>query len=363
MLRNDRVDVIAQATCNPLGLFNMKYIGGCVIFAMVVVSVRGSPQPPANPDANTRAKAVLRYFQSLETRSDKRLLSGQFSSYGDRAGLRLLDETHDRSGHWPAIFGADYAGHGGINIETANRSAIGYWQHGGLVTLSAHMYDPTLTNSAFGGLRDKDVDLNTLLATNTEAHARWMHELDQIAAGLLELKTNGVVVLWRPFHEMNGNWFWWDGKDPETFKKLWRQEFDYFTRTKGLDNLLWVYAPNHGTNTAVYYPGDRYVDLVGLDAYTDFVDTNHVLGYAEVARLPKPFGFTEFGPHSPDNPPGDYDYRRFLEGVKANFSRTVFFMSWNAKWSLASNTNVTEMLNDPWLVNREDLPKNLAGVR
>ena len=330
---------------------------------MVVLSGCCSPQPPANLHATTQTKAVLKYFQSLEARSDKRLLSGQFSSFGDRASLRLFEEIHTNSGHWPAIFGADYAGPGGINTKTANQSAIEYWRQGGLVTISAHMYDPTLTNAAFGGLRDPDVDLNTLLATNTEAHTRWMHELDLIADGLLELKTNGVVILWRPFHEMNGNWFWWDGKDPETFKNLWRQEFDYFTTTKGLDNLLWVYAPNHGTNTAVYYPGDRYVDLVGLDAYTDFVDTNHILGYADVARLPKPFGFTEFGPHAPSDPPGDYDYRRFLAGVKTNFPRTVFFMSWNAKWSLASNTNVTEMLSDPGIVNREDLPKNLAGSR
>ena len=61
------------------------------------------------------------------------------------------------------------------------------------------------------------------------------------------------------------------------------------------------------------------------------------------------------------NPPGDYDYRRFIEGIQKNFPRTVFFMSWNANWSLAHNTNTTELLNHPWIVNREDLPKGLAG--
>lgn len=330
---------------------------------MMALSGFCTPQPPANPQASSEARAVLTYFQGLEARPDKRLLSGQFANFGDRANLELPDEIHQRTGHWPAILGVDYAGRGGIRTQEPDQAAIAYWRQGGFVTVSAHLYNPAATNAGFGGLRDTNVDLTVLLATNMAAHARWMQELDKIAGGLLELKTNGVVVLWRPFHEMNGNWFWWDGKDPETFKKLWRQEFDYFTRIKGLDNLLWVYAPNHGTNTAVYYPGDRYVDLVGLDAYTDFADTNHILGYAEVARLPKPFGFTEFGPHSPDNPPGDYDYRRFLAGVKANFPRSVFFMSWNAKWSLGSNTNVTEMLNDRWIVNREDLPKNLAGSR
>lgn len=334
----------------------------CLLFAAVLVAGCRTPQAPANPNVNARARTVLTYFQSLEARPDKRLLSGQFSNFGNRADLNLLTEVHDRTGQWPAILGVDYAGRGGVSPEAPNRAAIEYWEDGGLVTVSTHLYDPVqATNNAFGGLRDKNVDLNTLLAPGTDAHVRWLHELDQVAAGLQELQSHGVVVLWRPFHEMNGNWFWWDGKDPATFKKLWRQMFDYFTKTKGLNNLLWVYAPNHGTNTAVYYPGDRYVDLVGLDAYTDFVDTHHILGYAEVARLPKPFGFTEFGPHGPDNPPGDYDYLQFLHGVQTNFPRTVFFMSWNAKWSLARNTNVAEMLNSPWMVNRRDLPKGLAG--
>jgi peptidoglycan/xylan/chitin deacetylase (PgdA/CDA1 family) len=169
------------------------------------------------------------------------------------------------------------------------------------------------------------------------------------------------VVLWRPFHEMNGGWFWWGAKDPETFIRVWRHMFDYFTKTKGLDNLLWVYSPNHGNKTAAYYAGDQYVDLVGLDAYTDFVDPQHIAGYEAVAKLPKPFGFTEFGPHGPENPPGNYDYLRFLEGVKKNFPKTTFFLAWHAKWSLAQNQNTKELLENPWLVNREDLPASFAA--
>jgi mannan endo-1,4-beta-mannosidase len=84
---------------------------------------------------------------------------------------------------------------------------------------------------------------------------------------------------------MNGGWFWWGAKDPDTFIKLWRQMFEYFSQTKGLDNLLWVYSPNHGNKTAAYYAGGRYVDLVGLDAYTDFVDTAHIRGTPRWPRL------------------------------------------------------------------------------
>lgn len=327
-------------------------------FALLVSAC--SAAPPANPQLNERARAILAYFQGLEARTDKRLLSGQFSSFGDGASVRIAEQIHERTGHWPAILGVDYAGHGGITVAAPNRAAIAYWRAGGLVTVSTHLYDPASTNMS--GLRDKDVDLAPLLNPRTELHARWMAELDRVAAGLLELRQAGVVVLWRPFHEMNGDWFWWDGKDPKTFIRLWRQMFDYFTKTKGLDNLIWVYAPNHGSNTAAYYPGDDYVDLVGLDAYTDFIDPLNIRGYPEIAAIKKPFGFTEFGPHGPSNPPGDYDYRHFLEGVKQYFPRTVFFMSWNDKWSLNSNTNVQEFLSDSWIVNREDLPSGLAGA-
>ena len=321
----------------------------------------GSAQESANPNANPKAKAILKYFQSLEARTDKRLLSGQFANFGNGANLNLVTRVYEKTGHWPAILGVDYAdfSKGSLTFEAPNKACIEYWKRGGLVTVSAHLYNPA--NPKGGGLRDKGVDLDTLLVPGSDTHSRWMGELDLMAKGLQELEDAGVVVLWRPFHEMNGGWFWWGAQEPEKFIKVWRHLFDYLTATKGLDNLLWVYGPNHGNRTAAYYPGDKYADIVGLDAYTDFVDPEHIKGYAEIAKIEKPFGITEFGPHGSSNPPGDYDYLRFIEGVKKHFPRTVFFKSWNANWSLARNHNTTELLNHPWIVNREDLPAGLAG--
>jgi mannan endo-1,4-beta-mannosidase len=337
-----------------------------ILFAALVLYVLSSSVTvvalePANPNANARAKAILNYLQELNARKDKRLVSGQFAGTGRQASLEVMKQIHDRTDKWPALMGADYAdwAKGSLTCKAPNQAAIEYWKQGGLVTISAHLYNPA--NPKGGGLRDKGVDLNALLAPEGETHTRWMQELDLIAAGLQELKNAGVVVLWRPFHEMNGGWFWWGAKEPDTFIKVWQHMFDYFTKTKGLDNLLWVYSPNHGQKTAAYYSGDHFVDIVGLDAYTDFVDPNHIKGYAEVAKINKPFGFTEYGPHGSENPPGDYDYRRFLEGVKKDFPRAVLFMSWGGKWSLASNTNVEKVLADAWIVNRSELPAGLAG--
>jgi mannan endo-1,4-beta-mannosidase len=320
------------------------------------------PQAPANPKSNAGTRAILRYVQSLEGRTNHCVLSGQFSNFGNGASLSVMDKIHSQTGRWPAILGVDYADFttDGLTWDTPNRAVLGYWKQGGLVTISAHLYNPARTNAS-GGLRDKNVDLKLLLDPSSAAHVRWLRELDQLAEGLQQLKDAGVVVLWRPLHEMNGDWFWWGGKDPATFIKLWRQMFGYLTKTRGLNNLLWVFSPGSSGKIAAYYPGDRYVDLVGLDTYTDYVDAKHIKGYAEMAQIQKPFGFTEFGPHGASNPPGNYDYLRFIQGVQKDFPRTVFFMSWNNKWSLAGNANTTELLNHPWIINREDLPRGLAG--
>jgi mannan endo-1,4-beta-mannosidase len=334
-------------------------IAGLISALLSLAAARGGE--PANPNAGEKTRAVLRYFQGLEARPDKKIVSGQFTNFGRGASERDCELAFKETGRWPAMIGLDYAefSTGGLACEPVNRVAIDYARKGGLVTISAHLYNPA--NPRGGGLRDKGVDLAELVdpGSKSESHARWMKELDILAAGLKELEDAGVVVLWRPFHEVNGDWFWWGGKDPAVFIRLWRQMFDRFTKDKKLNNLLWVYSPNHGRKTADYYAGDAYVDLVGLDAYTDFVDPQHIRGYTEIAALPKPFGFTEFGPHGPQNPPGDYDYRRFLAGVEAHFPRTSFFLSWHNKWGLGRNPHARELLDHPWIVNREDLPREL----
>ncbi len=75
--------------------------------------------------------------------------------------------------------------------------------------------------------------------------------------------------------------------------------------------------------------------------------------------IPKPFGFTEYNPHGSENPPGNYDYRRFIAGLEKGFPRTCFFLCWNAKWSLATNESTKELPNHPSVANREDLPARL----
>jgi mannan endo-1,4-beta-mannosidase len=317
--------------------------------------LQAAPEP-ANPKAAAKVRTVLAYLAALPDRPDKRVLSGQFTDFGDGSNATILDDTKRLGGHYPALVGADYAdfGRSFVTVKAPDKTLADAWKAGSLVTLSAHLPHPT-----GGDFRGRDVDLDQLLLAGSPANKNYLRALDSMAVGLKALRDAGVVVLWRPFHEMNGEWFWWNGKDSSAFVRVWRHMFAYYSNDKGLDNLLWVYSPNMGTKVTAYYPGAAYVDITGLDAYPASIDSNVIKGYSQLIRLGKPFGFTEFGPENASNPSGEFDYRKLIDGIRRDFPRTCFFMSWNAKWSLPENNFTKELLADPWIVNREDV--DLAG--
>jgi beta-mannanase len=59
-------------------------------------------------------------------------------------------------------------------------------------------------------------------------------------------------------------------QDPAVFKTIWMNMFNYFTYTKNLHNILWIYSPDQSApDLTMYYPGGDYVDIVGLDVYID----------------------------------------------------------------------------------------------
>lgn len=311
---------------------------------------------PANPNANSAVKLILNYYASLKNRSEYKLISGQFIGFADKVNSGMLTDIYTNTGKSIGIVGSDYVDWSKgqqIKYSLPNQELIKAWKAGSLVTLQVHMTNPA--NPKGGGLRDKGLDLNQLLIPGTDTYSRWFSELDTIAAGLSQLQEKGVVVLFRPFHEMNGAWFWWGAKDPALFAKVWKQMFDYFTYTKKLNNLLWVFGPNMGKNPTDYYPGDAYVDITGLDAYTSDITIAGIEGYSEMVNLGKPFGFTEFGPENSSKPSGKFDYRVFINGLKLNFPAACFFMCWNRNWGLTSNTYVKESLSDRYVANRDNL--------
>lgn len=106
-------------------------------------------------------------------------------------------------------------------------------------------------------------DAANALTEGTWENYVWKHDMAILVKYLTLLKDAHIPVLWRPFHEAAGGWFWW-GKDADSFKKLWIAMFEEL-RGAGLDNLIWVWTSETGDDD--WYPGDAYVDIIGRDLY------------------------------------------------------------------------------------------------
>jgi mannan endo-1,4-beta-mannosidase len=318
---------------------------------------------PADPQLNPRGRAILAWFQQLQAAPGLKLVSGQFAGWSGTAGMNELGKIEHTTGRWPAMIGLDYCafvgGEATISPRPVNALAREYWAAGGLVNISWHAPNPAKPEG--GGLKERGMKLADVLVPGP-THDRWMKSLDQVAGALQELQSAGVVVIWRPLHEMNGGWFWWGAQEPADFIAVWRHMFDYFTRTKGLHNLIWAWGPNHAQQPpGLYYPGDAYADLIGLDAYTDLITPGRIKGFDSLARISKPVGFTEYGPHGASNPPGDFDCRRLLDGIQQHFPQLRHFLVWNEKWNPAENRFAREFYNDPRVITRDQIPAGLVG--
>ena len=268
------------------------------------------------------------------------------------------------TGKFPGLVGGDY-GHGQTlaQLEAQNQVLLSYWQRGGLVTI----YHPA-DNPWTGGPKDDLTGRNLidLMNPTSAAYAAWMTELAKIGDALEDLKRQGVIVLWRPFHEMtHGSGAWWDygahPGDPDPFVAVWRHEYNYFTNVRGLDNLIWVYAAadtEDWLRVDFLYPGSAYVDMVGIDLYDNALRlTGGDGGYHRLLALGKPFVFSECGPDTQVD--GTFDNRILVNSIKANYPATRYFLVWSSwtgvKVAIVDNSHATELMNDAFVITLDEM--------
>lgn len=162
-------------------------------------------------------------------------------------------------------------------IEIATRE----YKQGHIVTLMWHVNRPfDRTSRVYFREQTRgeftDSQWEELLTEGSRMNKMWQQQVDSIAVYLKVLKERNIPVLWRPYHEMNGEWFWWGnrrGKDG--FAKLWKMLYNRMVNIHHLDNLLWVWnanAPREAPgDTAMaynlYFPGKEYVDVLATDIY------------------------------------------------------------------------------------------------
>jgi mannan endo-1,4-beta-mannosidase len=182
-----------------------------------------------------------------------------------------------------------------ISLEAARestvREAIESHREGHIITLMWHASFPGQGDHCEGSSiwtldkRPSPEQWKELVTEGTDLNRLWKTEADTIAAYLKELRDAGVPVLWRPYHEMNGIWFWWGSQREENgFKRLWIMMFEYFTGHHGLNNLIWVWNANAPRDIpgdeawpyGDFFPGIEYVDVLAADVYhNDYRQSHH----------------------------------------------------------------------------------------
>jgi len=320
---------------------------------------------------NTTKDHVLAYITSMK--NNRQVLSGQHCGDGQNITTdygTMMGGLFALTGKYAAIVGADYGYIANNNLSAINSKIIEHWNGGGLVEISWHAGSPWKSryNCRCNSVKEKGkINLSALLknAPASPAKTSYRSELSKVAIALRQLKDAGVIVIWRPFHEMNGNWFWWginayNGKQTnvQAYVDLWKDLYDTLTIDYGLNNLIWVYSPGKyaawGATVTAYYPGSGYVDLVGEDVYEA---VGNIPDYDELCTLGKPIVLSECGPDK--NSYGAYDEAQMVSNI---VGKACYFLQWHswtkANCAIKDNVKAIEMMNSASVISRDEVQRN-----
>lgn len=227
---------------------------------------------PVNKNASPEAKKLLSYMYSI---------NGKYILSGEHGNVQWLDTVKNITGKYPAVWGYDFI----WNWETdpggdVVKKTIEKYKEGYIITLMWHQGRP-IDDPPYGWKESVQAKLTDkqwkeLTTEGTDLNRRWLAQIDVVAGYLKQLDSAHIPILWRPYHEMNGVWFWWGNKKgKDGIQKLWKMMYDRYVNHFHLNNLLWVWGANGprdipGDEAYAYkdfYPGKDYVDVLGADVY------------------------------------------------------------------------------------------------
>ncbi len=220
---------------------------------------------------------------------------GWEADYNNDSTIGIKSDVKSVCNDYPAVLSFDL-GHielgddknlDGVPFKRIRQEIINHFDHGGMITLSWHLNNPLSGGTSWVADSLKDVEKNTVASVlvGGHKHEQFLTWLDRVADFLNSLETPygvKVPVLFRPWHEHTGSWFWW-GQDfctPEQYKSLWTMTVNRL-KDKGVVNALYAYSPGTESDGDAdkyleRYPGDDLIDVVGLDSYCFAPDADTV---------------------------------------------------------------------------------------
>ncbi len=299
---------------------------------------------PVNQNATANARKLL---NELYETAGKKIITGQHTQTNPMEEIAYIREV---TGKEPKLRGFELLAYSpNINYDDAsepcltevyeNRGTLDTayrWakENDGIVTFSFHWYSPV-------GGRDKafytehtDFDARQVLVEGTPEREAFYHDMDVIAEELKRFCDADIPVLWRPFHESDGKWFWWGAQGPEVAAELYKLMYVHYTQVHHLDNLLWVW----NCRLKEGYPGDEYVDVISVDIYLEkYAPTDYQEDYdkliAETTKN-KVAALAEVG-YIPD-----------IHMLEKSHTPWAYYMAWSKEFCIGEQYNSKQALKD-----------------
>ena len=299
---------------------------------------------------------------------NSKIIVGEEINSGTANANDVIKSYMDETGQAPSIIGMDLARHitatDTFRAEFV-RALIDYCRDGGIITASSHFTNPLDEEQGYRGYLGKEKAWEDLIKEGTPSNLIFKRQLNSAATLFRELQNNDIPILWRPLHEMNGNWFWWCIRQEKnylvmerSYQDLWKYIHDYYEKELGLTNLLWVYSPNNDDGTRVdveyCYPGDEYVDMTGIDWYTS---GNYEIGaseraYPRMMDMGMPVALTEYGSNgSLDSVESWEDIQRmYRDGMKI-----TYVLTWSAQNTFINSGKAKELMEKPDTLSQKEV--------
>ena len=227
---------------------------------------------PCNLAAQSGVRNVMEYLAEL---SGKGIVTGQHTQTREQRELIYIEKV---TGKKPALCGFELLSYSqNIHCELwdtecqkevdENRgtleNAMEWAKLGGLLTMTWHWFSPMYGMGKSFFTENTTFDAALALKEGTLEHKALVSDMDKMAKELLIFCEKGVPILFRPFHEAEGKWFWWGAKGGQVARDLYCMLYNRFTTVYELNNLIWVW----NSPVPKDYPGDNVVDVLTRDLY------------------------------------------------------------------------------------------------
>ena len=246
---------------------------------------------PVNNDPQKCVRDVLKYLSDI---TYKNIITGQ---HVQTLAMEEYELIKAQTGKEPALLGFELLSYSpNINYLDTDEECMtevneNYgmlkraWEwadKGGLITFTWHWFSPLGGKSKSFFTENTDFDASRAVTEGTPENEALIKDMDVMAGLLRPFCDKGIPILWRPFHEGDGGWFWWGAKGADTVKKLWRIMFDRYTGHHKLNNLIWVW----NSQVPECYPGDDVVDIISRDLYPEpHAHTSQKAAYDELLGM------------------------------------------------------------------------------